>query len=268
MNIPAQIEVLKSLAALDAELATLEGALRVEQEALTGKQTLLAELEARVQTGSSSLQEMDKTRSSLLGEMRQMTAQIDKAREKLARCRNEREANAATRELEELRKLYRDREREIEKLVEVAEQARTDVDATSERRTQVAGELGQSEGQSSEKISALESQKAEKDKARGELTKKLDQSLFRKYELVRKRKGSGVAPAAAGSCTACHISLPPMLFQQIMYSRALHQCPQCHRVLYFEVPKVQGDSGTGGSGTGESGADDANDSEASANQAG
>jgi predicted nucleic acid-binding Zn-ribbon protein len=263
VNIPAQIEVLKSLAVLDAELAALEGELRVEQEALTGKQTLLAELEARVQSGSSSLQEMDKTRTSLLGEMRQMNAQIDKAREKLARCRNEREANAATRELEELRKLYRDREREIEKLVEVAEQARTDVDATSERRVQVAGELGQSEGQSSEKISSLESRRAEKNTARAELTKKLDQSLFRKYELVRKRKGSGVAPAAAGSCTACHISLPPMLFQQIMYSRALHQCPQCHRVLYFEVPKADGDPGTG-----EAGAGDANDSEASVNQAG
>ncbi len=264
MNIQAQIEVLKSLAELDAQLATLDGELRSEQSVLAGKQTLLAELDARVESGSSSLQEMDKTRASLIGEMRQMNQQIDKAREKLARCRNEREANAATRELEELRKLYRDRERDIEKLVELAESARTDVDTTSERRTQVAGELGQTEGQSSERIAELEAQCAEKQGSRAELTKKLDQALYRKYELVRKRKGSGVAPAAAGSCTACHIALPPMLFQQIMYNRGLHQCPSCHRVLYFQAPQAPENAGTDESG----GSANGNDSEAPVNQAG
>ncbi len=242
MNIQAQIEILKSLAVLDAELATLDGELRTEQKELAGKKSLLSELDGRVRTGSSTLQEMDKTRGELVGEMRQMSIQIDRAREKLARCRNEREANAATRELEELRKLYRDREHEAERLVGLADEAKVDVEATSQRRDQVAGELGQSEGEKSERISVLEKDAAEKREARAELIKKMDQMLFRRYDRVRSQRGSGLAIAANGSCMACHISLPPMLFQQIMYNRGLHQCPQCHRVLYFSAPEAPPDS--------------------------
>lgn len=242
MNIQAQIEILKSLAEIDAELATLDGELRTEQKELAGKRSLLSELDGRVRAGSSTLHDMDKTRGELVGEIRQMNIQIDRAREKLQRCRNEREANAATRELEELRKLQRDREHDLERLVGLADEAKADVDATSQRRDQLAGELGASEGQKSERISDLEKGSAEKREARAELVKKMDQALFRKYERVRSQRGSGLAVAANGSCTACHISLPPMLFQQIMYSRALHQCPQCHRVLYFATPAATSES--------------------------
>ena len=56
---------------------------------------------------------MDKTRTELLAELRQMTQQIDRSREKLSRSRNERESNAAQREVEELRKLHRDREEDL-----------------------------------------------------------------------------------------------------------------------------------------------------------
>ncbi len=239
MSIEAQIQVLKALAALDVELAELEGGLNRERETIESKRTLLEELENRVRLNSESIQELDKTRSQLLAELRQMSSQVDRAREKLARCRNEREANAAQRELEELRKLYRDREHEMEKLVGVAGEVKGDVDATSKRREELAGELGESEGTASEQIASFEQQLGEKRARRAELGRQIDQVLFRRYDLIRKRRGTGIAEAANGGCTACHITLPPMQFQKISQGEPLQQCPSCNRILYFEVAPPQ-----------------------------
>lgn len=266
MSIEAQIQVLKALAALDAELADLDGALSRERESIDGKRTLLEELEQRVRLNAESIQELDKTRAQLLAELRQMSAQIDRAREKMARCRNEREANAAQRELEELRKLYRDREHEMEKLVGVADEVKGDVEATSQRREELAGELGESEGTASEQIARLEKAAEERRARRTELGKGLDQVLFRRYELIRKRRGSGLAEAANGGCSACHIKLPPMMFQQIMQGAPLQQCPSCNRILYFETaPPQSREQETQGAGAG---AEDTKDTGASVDQTG
>lgn len=230
----SDIQVLKELAALDAELAELDGQLNAERDAIASKRALLSELDDRVRLNTDSLQELEKARAQLLGEIRQMSAQIDKAREKLARCRNEREANAVQRELEELRKLYRDREHELEKIVGIADEVKGEVAAASQRRETLSAELGQTEDAASAKIEELERGVAEKRTRRDEIGKRLNQALYRRYELIRKRRGSGLAEAINGSCMACHITLPPMLFQQVMQGGALQQCPSCHRILYYE----------------------------------
>lgn len=255
MSSEADIQVLKTLAALDAELAELESALSAERDTIAGKRTLLDELDDRVRLSTDSIQELEKARSQLLGEMRQMSAQIDRARDKLARCRNEREANAVQRELEELRKLYRDREHEMEKLVGIADEVKGEVAAASERREALAGEIGETEGTASAKIQELERGAAEKQSRRDELGKRLNQALYRRYDLIRKRRGSGLAEAVNGGCAACHITLPPMLFQQIMQGGPLQQCPSCNRILYFEPePAQSGEMAQGGQDEGDPGA--------------
>lgn len=235
----SDIQVLKALAVLDAELAELDGELNAERDAIASKRALLTELDDRVRLNTDSLQELERARAQLLGEIRQMSVQIDKAREKLPRCRNEREANAVQRELEELRKLYRDREHEMEKLVGIADEVKGEVAAASERREVLSSELGETEGAASAKIQELERGVTEKRTRRDELGKRLQQTLYRRYELIRKRRGSGLAEAVNGGCAACHIKLPPMLFQQVMQGGALQQCPSCNRILYYEPPPAE-----------------------------
>ena len=109
-------------------------------------------LEDRMARGRQSLGEMEKARGDLVGELRQMSIQVERSREKLARCRTEREANAAQREVEELRKLYRDREIELEKLDGLIQQGRGEFDQVTEQHGAVAGELGTSESDSMSRI--------------------------------------------------------------------------------------------------------------------
>ena len=242
-----QIEAIERLAAIDAELKDLSGELEREREALSAKKEQLEQLEERLSRDRESVVEMDRLRSDLVQEVRQMSLQLDKSREKLSRCRTEREANAAQREVEELRKLYRDREDEISKLVALGEQARSEIDAVSTRRDELASELGASEGDVTNRLGEVESLVETKQAERAEAVTRLcrlNTALYRRYELVRRRRGTAVAFSTDGSCSTCHVRMPPMLFQRLMRREEFGQCPNCSRILYFreEGPEQESES--------------------------
>jgi predicted nucleic acid-binding Zn-ribbon protein len=232
VTMQAQIEALERLAEIDAELKDLNEELSREREALSGKKQRLEELEGRRSRDQRSVDDMERTRGELVGEMRQMSIQVEKSREKLSRCRTEREANAAQRELEELRKLYRDRELEIDKLGGLVEQARGEIDKVTVERDALAGELGQNEGEVNNRLGELEKVAGVKNEARKEAVAKVKPELYRRYELIRKRRGTGIASTLDGTCSACNMRLPPMLFQQLARGTDFGQCPSCNRILY------------------------------------
>ena len=232
MNLRAQIEALESLATLDASLAKLEAELRREGDVLSDKKSQLKKLEERFESTRASVGDMDRTRGELLQDARHMSLQMERSREKLSRCRTERELNATQREIEELRKLYRDRELEIEKINGLAEQARTEMDGANSEREALVGALA-SDTQQASRLGDLEKDVAVEREKRKELVKAVPPALYRRYEMIRKRRGSAVAWTFQGTCSACHISLSPMTFQRLRRGEDFDQCPSCQRILYY-----------------------------------
>jgi len=232
VNLRAQIEALESLATLDASLSKLEAELQREGEVLSDKKSQLKKLEERFESTRASVGDMDRTRGELLQDARQMSQQMERSREKLSRCRTEREVNATQREIEELRKLYRDRELEIEKINGLAEQARTEMDGANSEREVLVGALA-NDTQAS-RLDSLERDVSVIREQRKELVKAVPPALYRRYELVRKRRGSAVAwTFQGGTCSACHIQLAPMVFQRLRRGEDFDQCPSCQRILYY-----------------------------------
>ncbi len=248
MNIQVQIEALEGLSAVDAELRELNDELSRERDALTQKKEHLQELDEKLTRDRQSSEEMERLRNELMQEIRQMSLQVEKSREKLARCRTEREANAAQREIEELRKLYRDRELEIEKLVGLLDQARMEIDKTSQEREVLSTELGSTEGEVTSRLGVLEKEAAVKEGERKLLVAKVQPVLYRRYEMIRKRRGTAIAFTTEGTCSECHMLLPPMMFQKLMRREDFEQCPSCHRILYFRPPSAEGQADSQSSG--------------------
>lgn len=231
----AQIDALERLAVIDAELGTLHEELARERQALQSKKQHLEELDSKLARAQESISQMDRLRGELIQEMRQMSVQLEKSREKLSRCRTEREANAAQREVEELRKLFRDREIEIDKLGTLVEQARGELESTEAERNQLTSELGESEGAVTSRLNEVERELASGQDKRKEIVAAVQPVLYRRYELVRKRRGTAIAFTQDGTCSACHMRLPPQLFQQLMRGTDFGQCPSCNRILYFRA---------------------------------
>jgi predicted nucleic acid-binding Zn-ribbon protein len=223
------------LAEIDAALSTIEQEISVERAALSQKKEQLSQLETKLNKGRTSVDEMERTRGELVQDARQISLQMDRSREKLGRARTEREMNAAQREIEELRKLYRDREVEIQKLTNLVDQARADMDTSGSEREQVLGAIGASEGETASKLAQLEQQAAEKRDSRTAFTKNVNAAVYRRYEMIRQRLGSAISHTVDGTCAMCHITLPPMMFQKMRRGGELDQCPSCRRIIYFRV---------------------------------
>jgi len=243
VTIDAQIEVLENLASIDAELAIMQEELGRENDNIRQKKSRLDELNSHLTSSRESLGEMERTRSEISVEVRQMGIQIERSREKMLRCRTEKETMAVQRELEELRKLVRDREVEIEKLGQVIEMTRADIASSELEHEQVSAEIGTSEGPALERCRELEDAASAKKNERRALAGRVKPALLSRYELIRKRRGTAIAFTTDGTCSACHIALPPMQFQQLMRREQLAQCPQCNRILYFRpVSSADADS--------------------------
>jgi uncharacterized protein len=233
VTIASQIEQLETLAAIDADLALLEEEQAKGQAGISQKKERRDELTQRRAMVKSSLSEMETSRSDLLTESRQMNAQIERSREKMSRCRNEKESLAVQRELEELRRLVRDREIDSEKLGQLIEQARSDISNLTTELDALDAELGTAEGPAMERQVELEARLLGRRAERKAITDNIKPQLLSRYDMIRKRRGSAMASTTHGTCSACHISLPPMMFQQLMRREQLGQCPQCNRILYF-----------------------------------
>jgi predicted nucleic acid-binding Zn-ribbon protein len=248
VSIREQIPFLENLSDLDERIRKLDEDLALRKGGLEAVRGEIATLEKRIGETNESLKTMDKTRNELLIEVRQMTQQTERSREKLGRSRNERETVAAQRELEELKKLIRDRDDEAEKIGNLAERARTSATELDARRQELTNELeGTAEG-AMQALTDREKERVELASEREIAVKKLPPLLYRKYEAIRARRPRAIAKTHDGTCNGCHIAVPPMMFQKMMRLDEFEQCPNCKRILYY-APKVAADASSGPDGS-------------------
>jgi predicted nucleic acid-binding Zn-ribbon protein len=238
LSIPEQIRSLEDLAAIDADLKTLDDQLTEERNTLSTLKATLKRLEDKLKNDTLSIATTEKARNELVVDVRAMMQQLDHSRDKLNRSRTERESNAAQRELEELRKLVRDREEDITKLTAEGDQARAQIEATEAEAKKLQAELGSSEGDINSRLHKVEEEKKQKLAQREVVVKRLPPVLYRRYDMLRGKKGVGIAQTTDGTCKACNMSLPPQLFHRLRREPMIDQCPSCQRLIYFVPPQA------------------------------
>ena len=236
MSIPEQIRTLEELSAIDAELKILDDQLSQERATLAALKASLKRLEEKRKNDLLSVAATDKGRNELVTDVRGMMQQLDHSREKLNRSRTERESNAAQRELEELRKLVRDREEDINKLTAEGDNVRAQIEATEAETAKLQAELGSSEGDINSKVAEVEREREGKAASRVGISKRLPPVLYRRYETLRTKKAPPISQTTDGTCTACHMALPPQLFHRLRREPMIEQCPSCQRLIYFVPP--------------------------------
>lgn len=243
MTIVKQIAALEELAEMDAEIRVLDEQLGKERQTMADRraaQTALGEKLVQIRT---SLAALEKTRNDFVIEVRTMTAQLDHSREKLNRARTERESNAAQRETEELRKLIRDREEEAGRIASDVDVHRHDLETTEAEMKKVGDEVGATEGDAQVRVSKTETRRAERAASRDVVVKRITgatggAALYKRYELIRQKRGVAIAQTSDGTCKACYMALPPQLFHRLRREPMIEQCPSCHRIIYFVAPPV------------------------------
>ena len=71
-----------------------------------------------------------------------------------------------------------------------------------------------------------------------EISEGVDRDFLKKYQTVQKARGNAVVELHSGSCSGCHMSLPPQLNIRILKQEEMILCPNCNRILYVKPENI------------------------------
>jgi predicted nucleic acid-binding Zn-ribbon protein len=235
--------LLKELQAIDSRSQELRKSIDALPERLRPAKQDLAKLEALLQQERTQLADTEKWGADQEEQVRREEESVRQAKSKLQQSRNAKDFAAASREVENKRRMISEREEELVKVMSAMEAARTqlaqrekDVEAL---RQQVATEEAAVSSRTAELSVELESAQS----GRGAIASQVPRDLLRRYEQVQRRRGIALVPVVDGICKGCFMSLPPQLGNIIARATSLESCPSCQRLLYRPemIAEVEGD---------------------------
>lgn len=229
------LDVLRKLQAIDDEIRDV----REGRDAMIGNlERLTRVLEHRDgQLGDmrGKLTEAESWYTKKSGELETEHEKLQKAKAKLSGVTRSREYVAVNRELDNIRRNIGNRDDEVTRLATAIEEFRNTIGREEEKVAELRILAVTEESNNASSLGKMDSQIAEVEARRGEVTKLLEPRLVRKYDKVFKARDSiAVCAVADGVCAGCNMVVQPRFVAQIMRGSSLVQCPHCNRYLYAD----------------------------------
>ncbi len=228
-----QLKALESLQELDLRIDALARQRQALPEALAAAETKLAQLRLQISAKEKVRDELEKNRRENQGAQELNQDRLKRAEEKLSGVGDTHQFQAASKELEQLKKLATELAAQHQKLG-------ADVEAVGREISALGAQIGSGESEVATHRARLDAEGGRIDAElarlrgdRGEFTPRVDRRVLAQYDRVRgARQGLGFVPALAGRCKGCQMALPPQMFNEIQRASEFHACPSCHRLLY------------------------------------
>ncbi len=229
-----QLKALVRLAEIDSLAKDIDDRLKgipIELEERRAGVRRLEDLVARQKAGIDEAQRLF-TQQEL--DISARTDQLGKSRSKSAKARTMREAEAAERELETVRRTIKDGEGERDRLKERIEKSRAGLTDPETALAEQKAELELAETASALKLAELRIEREKTLVGRSEVAAKIDKAQLRIYDRLRTKLSPAVAEAANATCMACRISIAPNRFMQLAKGNEIMPCLHCMRILYVK----------------------------------
>jgi predicted nucleic acid-binding Zn-ribbon protein len=229
-----QVRALESLQELDLRIQKLTEE-RAELPARHKEiDSSLAAARALCATKTAAIDERAKGRRQVLAAIELVEDRLRRATERLDGVTNNQSFQAATKEMEQLRKLRASLEEQKTKVDEEiarlrAELAPLEAEAggIQQRRDVGAVVVDQRIAEIDGHFDGLRAERVA-------MAKPVPASMQLRYDRIRKaRAGLGIVPVVGGRCRGCNMMLPPQQVIEMHKWTELHYCPSCHRILFL-----------------------------------
>lgn len=230
----SQITALEALQQLDIELRELEDDLeRYPQEISRYKE----ETENTNQSLAKAKEELNQTRKRKMESESKLSGnkdKIKKAEVKLFEIKTYREYEALQKEIGDVKKANADLEEDILKEMETLEGLETEVKEKDNTLNEKEKEYNKIIDIYNRKISEITKVYEIKKQDKKKMVSLINPEILTLYERIRRRNGVVIVQARNELCTGCNMNIPPQLFNEVLTSKRMIQCPNCHRILYCE----------------------------------
>ena len=191
-------------------------------------------------SAKAALDQTAKDRKRLEGEVQDLETKRSKYKGQLAEVKTNKEYTALLREIENVEGQIRSREDTILEEMERIESGQAAVKKEEAAFKVVEAERRQEIRAIDGEIAAEKTARAAVETRRAGIASALPADLMTEYARISKARGSALAEAKDGGCSACHVKLRPQVFLDVKRNDAVRTCSSCSRILYFDAPLPQG----------------------------
>lgn len=233
------LEQLISLQTIDLEIDKIDSAIKSEQDGLDARISALAERETRISELQEKIDENQKERRTLEGEMADKMDHVRERQSKMMQVQTGREQTALLKEIEDAKKSAKENEEKILALMENNEKLTAEI---QEQKNLLKGEkvlVTEETDKVRTSIESINKDKKEKDTVRAKRAEEIKPNMLRKYDMLRlRRNGLAVINVIDGVCQGCFMAIPPQKFNMLLKGDQLFDCPTCQRLIYY-VPSTE-----------------------------
>lgn len=229
-----QLKALVKLAHIDAKAKTIDERLKGIPVELEERRAGVQRLETLVARQKQNLADAERLLASQEVDLANRNELLSKAKGKGAKAKNMREAEAAERELDGIRRSIKDGEVERDNLKARIAKTRSTLDEPEKALAEAKAELEAAEAAIEARLSELRAERAVAVEGRDEMVKLIDKDMRRVYDRVVRARTPAVCEVVEGACGLCRMAVPPQRVAQILRGEIM-QCHACMRFLY--VPR-------------------------------
>lgn len=226
-----QLRALVKLAEIDAKARGIDDRLKGLPLELEERRMGVQRLDALVTRQKNALAEAERLLGVQELDVAARNEALTKAKSKGAKAKNGREADAAERELEAVRRSIKDGETQRDALKERLERMRASLGEPEQALAEAQAELASGEAELEGKLSALREERVGVVTGREQYAKLIHKDHMRIYDRIVKGKPPAVCEALAGVCSGCRMAVAPQRVAQIQRGEILN-CQSCQRFLY------------------------------------
>jgi uncharacterized protein len=229
-----QLRALIELAGIDSKAKSIDDRLQGIPAELAERRQAIRKLEDLVTRQRAILTEAEQLLSTQEKDIAGRNEALSRAKQKGAKARNQREAEAAERELDAVRRSIKDGDGEKDRLKERLVRTTASLAEPEKALAEQKAELEVAEAASVAKLEELRHEREKVVAGRDEWTRKIDKQWLRTYERLRGKVSPMVAEVAGEICSQCRMRVAPQRFIQIRQAKEVMQCQSCLRFQYHK----------------------------------
>jgi uncharacterized protein len=229
-----QLRALVELAGIDSKAKNIDDRLQGIPAELAERRQAIRKLEDLVARQRGFLVEAEALLSSQEKDLQGRNEALSRAKSKGAKSRNQREAEAAERELDAVRRSIKDGDVEKARLRERIERTTSSLAEPEKALAEQKAELELAEAASTAKLEELRHEREKIVAGRDEWTRKIDKQWLRTYERLRPKVSPMVAEVSTEVCSACRMAVAPQRYILIQKAQEIIQCHSCLRFQYHK----------------------------------
>ncbi len=190
---------------------------------------------ADMETEKNKVDDLQKQHKEKEEKLKRGVENLKKTKDRLFDVKTNKEYQAILKEIEVIESKNSEIEDEIIVALDELDRAKAQLKTKESEHKTVRAEYEQSKKKLEDELQLLDEELVTCQQNGSDYAKQIDNPLLQRYETIKgRRNGLAVVSVWKEICDGCHMNIPPQMYNELLTSEDIMQCPFCSRIIYWD----------------------------------